>query len=147
MAEKNQNTKETPLGVKITAILFVIAVAVPLSSLLRLLILFSKPSILGGGISQAAQLIIYAIFLIIFILIILLARKLWKLKNWARKTTIVLSGLSVFEGISMLFSFVKIYTAAILFSLSFTSMIISIIIFAFIFIYLIFNKKVKEAFS
>lgn len=140
--------KQVPTGVKIISVLQFIGVGLVWISALMMLIggiilLSSGPAALlnqgvpiqylpflsAGGV---VFIVISVVFVGIGIFFFFVARGLWRLKNWARILTIVLQALSIIY---------YLYTI-IIGAGGYFSLIVSAVIVA----YLLFSKKVNEAF-
>ena len=134
------DTKQIPTGVKTIAVLHYIAAAVYI--LIGVAVFFGKSIITElsvGGFSATASVVFYiiAIFMIsIGVLDIFIGMGLWKGKNWARITAIVLSS------IGFLLSFTNLSQPGGKFSA-----IIAILIYGSIVGYLLLSKQVKSAFA
>jgi hypothetical protein len=142
--------KTIPVMVKIISVLYYISAGVSAIGLI-LLAIVSFSRIGGYGVSILVLSLSLIFGMGVAILYFFIGRGLWNGKNWARVTAIVLRLLGMFYFIfalvmsSVIFSMVDIPSQ--LLSIYSVSMIFPIGINAFIAGYLIFSKKVKEAFK
>lgn len=156
---KSQAKREVPKGVKAIAIYYYLSAGLSLLIMLALILFTSlvmpwliktfasdiekymTPSSLQLFITvflvaMGIMLIISAVFSLI------IGIGLWKLKKWARIVAIVSAGLGMLSGgISILFSLISLN--AVKTALYTPSLIISV----FIFVYLLSDEKVKQAFA
>jgi len=130
------SSKNVPTLVKVIAILHYIGAALLLSFGIFIIVSLSFLVSLFPILAMfSAFAIVFGIgFIGISILFFFIGRGLWKGKNWARIVAIVLYGLGIISSIYFL-----VYG-------NFSS-IINLVIVTLIFGYLLFSKKVKEAFS
>ncbi len=133
--------KEIPIGVKIISVLSYLGAAGELILAILLIIILIGGSVLVKFTPSAAPLGKYIIAGIVILLALaalnfFIGLGLWKGQKWARIAAILSSIITVLFGIFL----AKIEG-------SFGTKIIGIVIYAFIAGYLIFNKKVKAAFS
>jgi flagellar biosynthesis protein FlhB len=147
MPKKNQEqSKEVPVGVKVISIFYYIcAVASAIYSLVNIFLLIwvkvkyitlSNTSALGGMSFYFKEVAIYILFsLLAAVIFFILARGLWRLKPWARISSI---NLSIAIIIYLVYQLIR------------ASEIIYILIiwgFAMIITHLTLNEKAKEAFK
>ena len=131
-----KEVKEIPIGVKIIAIFHYICAGI--FFIIGVLFLFIGRQVfsneLEGGNSSLIM-ILTAIFVLIFVLLyFFIGRGLWKGQNWARIVVII-------------FSIGEILVAIIMLFIDFFTGISIAIISGIIAGYLLFNSKVKQAFS
>ncbi|GIU68746.1 MAG: hypothetical protein KatS3mg001_596 [Candidatus Pacearchaeota archaeon] len=133
------NEKVVPTGVKIIAVLYYIgAVILIVFGLLPLFAIGREAIALTLGIIILPALIMLGLGIFSFFI----GRGLWKGRNWARIIAIIVSVLGAITGI------LGVAIGAILmFPSSLTTSLISIAINVLIGSYLLFNKKVKQAFA
>lgn len=158
MEEEQKNFQEVPIGVKIISVLYYISAAIGLIGSIGLFISFARST-------SNYNFVIAAIFLLGFsILFFFVGRGLWRGKDWARIVTITISILEIIVVIIAIVvlsnlskqlihandisSLGNIQNIVDIFDISkfIPKAIITIAINAFIAGYLLFNKKVKEAF-
>lgn len=145
--------KKVPFAVQLISVLYFVTSILVLISLVILLLASSYLSLLGlkTPFSSLVQEALLAIFLIISLFV---ARGLWKGKNWARITAIILSFMGgigvVISGVSSILS----ASANKLLPFTTLSLVLDIVIILIglaielvIGFYLLLNKRVKEAFS
>jgi len=129
MDKKSQEqVKQAPIGVKTISMIYFIGAI--------FLIIFGTTAVLVSANSGYTPIILT--FIILFSLVIscfIIARGLWKLKQWARIAAIILLILM------MAFTMIIIFEDMTFVSYLFIAIGLSIIA------YLLFNKKVKEAFK
>lgn len=133
--------KSVPTGVKVLAILNYIGAA--LTIILALIFFFGAGAIgsladkiPGLGVLGAGVFIVLGIVMLgLGVLSIFIGRGLWKGQNWARIVSIIFLALGIISSISYIIGG-KIMSG-----------IIYLIIYAAIAAYLLFNKKVKQAFA
>ncbi len=143
--------KEVPTSVKVISVMFFIGAAVLIivaggalffEEIIRTLV-YSRPDIPTTTIPQILVYILLGMFNII------VGIYLWKLKDWARITVIIVTGLGTLilfvSTISLMITTVS-GTVFVEFWILFLSLIL-LLVTATIFFYLLFNKKIKEAFS
>ncbi len=135
--------KEVPKSVKVISIMFFIGAAI----LIILGILAIYLELKAMGVNPSDQLRIASIPEGIFAILlgvvnIMVGIYLWKLKRWARFAGIILTGLGMLVLFVTLIS--RVYFAGFQ-TLPFYS--VPLLIIATIFFYLLFNKKIKEAFT
>lgn len=135
--------REVPREVKAIGILYIIggvvAIILGLMPLIMLLISHYSGSLAAEGFPIDMFKIVLTITLLILgtgVLCIFIGRSLWKGHLWAKRFAIVFSLIAVLQGI--LTAYMGTFNYKIL---------ISFLINFYIASYLIFNKKVKEAFS
>jgi lysylphosphatidylglycerol synthetase-like protein (DUF2156 family) len=146
-AKRTESSKKMPVGVQIISVLhYIFAVLLALLGLFFIILsglIVSAVNSPEANIDPSIAAVItpgliigMGVFLIIVgVLIFFLGRGLWKLKEWARITSIILSALLVvYEVYSMIVSFAIIQT-------------IWILIFLAIGAYLTFSKEAKAAFK
>jgi len=146
---KNKN----PTGVKVISILFWIASAIYL--FFSIAMLFIGPFLIKefSGVVEdqfaiTFLIILGTIFLGIGVLNVFIGIGLWKLKNWARITALVLIFIGfIWNCISALFALISIFFSpmTLLFSLIFD--IPFLILYGWMIHYLLINKQVKQVFK
>jgi len=158
-----EGKKQVPTGIKILSILtYIGAFLIIIGGLAFLAISLiwgvsraSSEGIVFSGLGIGIGLIIGGVIFLLAIgmLEFLVARGLWKGKNWARIFTIVVQCIGILVGLAQLFFsiiFATLLAALGIESMGFVSAISGIpalVISALITAYLLFSKKVKEAFK
>ena len=133
--------KEVPTGVKIVSILYYISMSLGILFAIFLFAGFAFLSTLMPFLTTISAIgYILVIFCAIMVLAFsvfsfLIARGLWKLKNWARMVAIVFAGLGVLGALG---SFASGFSFGI---------VIELLIQAAIGGYLLFSKEAKRAFA
>ena len=147
------DTQQIPIGVKtISGLLLVVAFLFIVLSIVLLKFTFNPMWIIwtfGLGFIFFIFLALLCISMAIFLFLV--ARGLWKIKNWARKTTIVLAiifFLGSFRALLILYSSNSgnVFPESVIFLLS-VLMIVCIVLGAIVALCLMFSKRVKETFN
>lgn len=138
-----ENKKKIPAGIKIVSVIFYAAIII--FSINLILNLISSLSIIaeGTGTFPTHSKILSIGWLIFIIFCVFMASGLWRLKNWARISTIALASILI------IIQLYNIYDIVVNKGNQVESIIPIIVIPLQIFIvgYLIFSKKVREAFK
>ena len=140
------SNREVPVGVKIISVLYYINFALcVIAGILEIIsgiaAVLGKSSILGAWITASFVILILFLILIVAFCIWMfsIAKGLWRGHNWARITAIVFAILGILIYIFPMIMAVSIPNIII-------PLIIGMVINVFIAGYLLFNRKVKEAF-
>ncbi len=146
--------KEIPVGAKIISVFFYIQVTgLIIATVLFLINFISSLATTGVGTGAPIMLLISSlVFIAVTVLLFFIARGLWKGKNWTRIGAIILSII-----VTVLYLLVVVFFLALLSTvlgmlggggvMAIIRTIITLGISTFIWAYLGFNKKVKEAFN
>ena len=144
-------TKEVPVGAKIISVLYYISFSFSIFLIIGVFwIIIRNRMVIGIGLIWPILILLVSIGFAI--LLFFMGKGLWKGENWARMTAIVFSIIYIL-GYILIIVFGSIIFAVVGFSFSQllgaggVSVLIGIAIQALIAGYLLFNKKVKEAFK
>ncbi|MFH1152005.1 MAG: hypothetical protein V1788_02675, partial [Nanoarchaeota archaeon] len=145
--------KEVPVGAKIISVLYYINAAATLVALILTLFSLFKNRIIptGGGFPVVTVVLITLLFAGFITFFILIAKGLWNGKGWTRITAVLLAIIALvfyliaFAMGSLIFAVVGVASQELLKSIF--TMIIVIPVNGFIAGYLLFSKKVNEAFK